>query len=123
MKKILSVIVIFVVIGLSNNTFAQTILDFKVVNKTGIPFYSLYVGASSSEDWGKDLLPEDILDNDEEMEIKFTRGEITDCKWDIWMDKDANAKTHVTVMSVDLCEVSEIIFTMNDKGRIMYTKK
>src|SRR5688572_3938324 len=123
MKAVLKSMMILAILAISNGASAQSILDFKVVNKTGIIFYTLYVGASSSDSWGEDLLPSDVLGDEEEVEIKFTRGKVTDCKWDIYLDKDANGKSHTIVRDIDLCEVSVLTLKMNDQGKITYSTK
>jgi hypothetical protein len=123
MRKFLCVIAFFAIAGFSQRAAAQSILDFKIVNKTGMVLYAVYVGASTDKEWGEDLLPDDVLGDGEEVDIKFTRGEVTTCKWDIKLDKDVNGKTYTYILGVDLCEVSEITFKMNDQGKIVYTKK
>jgi hypothetical protein len=60
---------------------AQLDLDFTLVNKTGYDIKEVYVGPTTSEDWGDNLL-KDVLKDGEGLELKF-HEKATAEKWDI----------------------------------------
>jgi hypothetical protein len=122
MKKLLSILAVIAISCFIQTASAQSVLDFKVVNKTGLTLYSLHVGESTSSEWGDDLLPEDLIEHGDEVEIKFKRGSETTCKWDFLVTKDADAKNSVAVMDINLCDVSVVTLTMED-GEIVYSTK
>lgn len=121
MRKLLCVIAVIAITGLFQNASAQN-LDFKLVNKTGMTFFAVYVGASTDEEWGDDLLPDDVLADGESVDIEFTRGKVETCKWDIMVTKDKDGKKFTTVMGVNLCNVSEVTLKIQN-GKIVYSTK
>jgi len=56
-------------------------LDFTLVNKTGYDIKEVYVGPTSSDDWGDNVL-KDILKDGQGLELKF-HPKATAEKWDI----------------------------------------
>ncbi|HSI82825.1 MAG: hypothetical protein ACAI35_06920 [Candidatus Methylacidiphilales bacterium] len=68
---------------------AESILDFDLVNKTGYGIKAIYIGPSTSEEWGSNLLKEGTtLENNQKFELKFNPS-ATAPKWDIkieWVD-------------------------------------
>jgi len=122
MKKLLLTIAIALMAGFAHTASAQSVLDFKVVNHTGIILYSLQVGESSSSEWGEDLLPKDVIGEDEEVNVSFHRSAETTCKWDIMVTKDPAGKTYSQVLNINLCHVSEVILSV-ENGEIVYATK
>ena len=85
--------------------------DFTIHNKTGMEIVELYVEASSSEEWGDELLGEEALENGGSSEISFD-GYEDECKFDIWLKDSKGGKWEVK--GVDLCKIHE--FTVSKKG-------
>ena len=52
-------------------TQAQTVLDFKLVNNTGEDFYAVYLTDTGTQDWGEDILPQDIVRDGAIVDITF----------------------------------------------------
>ena len=102
---------------------AQSVLNFKFVNKTGITLYGLFVSESDDEKWGGDLLPEDVIEDGETVDIKFARTGDGGCKWDIKATKDLNGKGFYWVKRIDLCEVSILTFYLDDEGKFKWRKE
>ncbi len=47
------------------------VLDFKLENRTGINIYSIYIASHDSDEWGEDLMEDDILRDGEDLDIEF----------------------------------------------------
>ena len=122
MKKMLLTAAIALMAGFAQKASAQANLDFKVTNHTGIILYSLQVGASSSSEWGDDLLPKDVIGDGEEADVHFARSAENTCKWDIKVTKDPDGKTYSQILNINLCHVSEVILTV-ENGEIVYSTK
>jgi hypothetical protein len=46
-------------------------LDFKLENRTGINIHSIYIASHDSDEWGDDLMEDDILRDGEDIDIEF----------------------------------------------------
>jgi hypothetical protein len=68
-------------LGLSVAARAESDLDFKLVNKTGYDIKEIYIGPSTSEEWGKNVLKQ-TLDAGETLDLTFSSKAIAK-KWDI----------------------------------------
>src|SRR5688500_2217467 len=91
---------------------AQGTQDFTLVNKTGLAVNELYVSPSNDDEWGEDVLGQDILKNGEKVEIEFARKEKA-CKWDLKIvDEDDDP---IVWEDIDLCKASEITLLYEGK--------
>jgi hypothetical protein len=88
-------------------TQAQTILEFKLVNNTGEDFYAVYLTDTDTQDWGDDILPEDIVKDGDTIDITFedVNGN-TLCSWDLRLTHDASEENYIYINQIELCEVS-----------------
>ena len=68
-------------LGLVVSAKAALDLDFTLVNKTGYDIKEVYVGPTTSDDWGDNVL-KDILKDGQGLELKF-HPKATAEKWDI----------------------------------------
>jgi hypothetical protein len=93
--------------------FAQGKQDFTLVNKTGIAISELYIGPTSSDDWGQDILGEDTLPSGKSTEIVFTPNQKA-ARWDLQF-VDENGKKH-TFYDKNLVQISEITLTSKADG-------
>lgn len=88
------------------------VLDFTLVNKTGLMIREVYVSPTSNDQWGEDVMGRDVLDDDESVKIRFSRRE-TECIWDLKVvDEDDDA---VVWKKLNLCEASQI--TLKYEGK------
>jgi hypothetical protein len=46
-------------------------LDFRLENRTGINIHSIYMTSHDSDEWGDDLMEDDILRDGEDLDIEF----------------------------------------------------
>ena len=69
------------VLGLVAPANAELNLDFKLVNKTGYDIKEVYIGPTSSDDWGDNVLSETMGDGST-LELTFS-PKATATKWDI----------------------------------------
>jgi hypothetical protein len=80
-------------------------LDFTLVNKTGLTIVELYVSPAKSDEWGEDILGQDVLKNNEKVDIGFSPKART-CAWDLKIvDED---KDDVEWANLNFCEANEI---------------
>jgi hypothetical protein len=91
--------------------FAQGKQDFTLTNKTGLVISELYVGPSSSNDWGEDILGQDTLDDGASTDIVFS-PRTRSAKWDLRI-VDENGKAY-SWYNINLLEISEITLYYKD---------
>lgn len=87
--------------------------DFKLVNKTGYDIREVYVSATRSNRWGRDVLGTGMLHNGNQIPIKFAPTNKT-CVYDIrvvYTDDDTAEWTEF-----DLCTISRISITYSRAG-------
>lgn len=112
MKKLFFVVA--AIIGLSvmsKNADAQA-LYFYITNGTGLTLNELFVSPAEEENWGDDLLPQDVFEDAStvRVDIPETYGET--CMFDIKItDFEGNA---VVFYGVDACALHTL--TLNDDG-------
>nr|WP_321502866.1 hypothetical protein [uncultured Dethiosulfovibrio sp.] len=88
--------------------------DFVLINKTGVDIYVVYVSPSDSDDWGEDVMDEDILPNGESVMIEFP-GKQRDSMWDIRVeDEDGD---YLEWHGFNLKRVSEIVLLKNGQAQ------
>ncbi|MBU8541576.1 hypothetical protein [Falsiroseomonas tokyonensis] len=84
---------------------AQGRQDFAMVNRTGYQIDEVYIGPSSSPNWGRDILGQNVLANGRTFNVTFSGGS-SECLWDIkvvYADRDQSE-----LRQVNLCRVSTI---------------
>lgn len=82
--------------------------NFTLHNHTERTMKSLYVSPSGADDWGEDILGQDILDDHTDLDVKFDRG-ATQCEWDV--RAEFSDGTSEQVEGVNFCAVSDVTFT------------
>lgn len=90
--------------------FAQSNLDFTLVNQTGYVINEVYVSPSSAEDWQDDVLGVDQFPDDAAVDISFSRSS-SECQWDlmvVYTDGETAAWG-----GIDLCSVSTVALFYN----------
>lgn len=79
--------------------------NFVLVNKTGAPIHNLYLSESANDNWGEDLLGQDVLAEGASVEIGFS-GKKT-CIWDLMVkDEDGEA---LYWRKIDLCTTARVV--------------
>lgn len=89
LKRLISMALLAVALG-ATAAQAESDLDFTLVNKTGYGIKEVYIGPTTSKDWGENLL-EEPLENNESIEITFHPKAAKIQKWDlmvVWVDDD-----------------------------------
>jgi hypothetical protein len=97
---------------------AQGRQDFSLVNRTGYQINEIYVGPSSSPNWGRDLLGRNVLPNGRSFDVRFPGGH-PECLWDIKVVYDDGDQSQF--MRVDLCRVSRVsLFWDRQRGQTRF---
>jgi opacity protein-like surface antigen len=81
MKKIVFLMVLFTAVVFTAAAADPVIIT--VINNTGEDIYYLYVSRSDSDDWGDDLLDDDVLEPGEGYQVSLPPG-----TWDIQVEDD-----------------------------------
>jgi hypothetical protein len=119
MKVVLLAALLTLVAGLAPTAAPRVQDDYGVINKTGMTITHLYLSPSKDEEWGEDILEQDVLANGEECGIEFDKDD-EECAYDIKVIDSKNQPWIVT--NVDLCKYTKVTFTMQ-KGKMLWTAK
>jgi len=102
-------------------TQAQTVLDFKLVNKTGQTFYAVDLTDTDTEDWGEDILPDAMVEDGDVVDITFDYvDDETICTWDLKLTEDASEETWVYLSELDLCEAKIVTIYIDEDGEYAF---
>jgi hypothetical protein len=105
---ILSVICLCSILGLATSFAAEGDLDFTLINKTGKVLDEVYVGPTSSEEWGNDIMGKDVVGEDESVLITF-HPKATAKHWDlkiVFQDGSSSVWTNFDLTTIDEITVS-----------------
>lgn len=69
--KVLSILTMLLVF--TAGSFAQ-VFDFTVHNATGYDIDSVYVAPADDDDWGDDVMGEEVLEDGQSVEIQFSKA-------------------------------------------------
>jgi hypothetical protein len=106
MKRRLMAAVVLAVLFAGTKLGAESALDFTLVNKTGYGISEVYIGPSSSDEWGDNILKGELND-DEKIEITFHHRAEKVAKWDLMITfSDDNSKVYWR--GYNLSEISKI---------------
>lgn len=87
--------------------------DFTLVNDTGVDIYAIYVSPSDSDDWGDDVMEEDVLLDGEFVVIEFP-GKEREAIWDIRVEDKAGES--LEWHDFNLKEISKIVLLKNGEA-------
>ena len=88
--------------------------DFVLVNNTGVEIHGVHIAPSESDNWGQDILGDQILEDGQTLTVQFTAQSAE--LWDIRvLDEDGDA---LDFKKFNLFEVSKV--TLNDNGEATY---
>ncbi len=99
-------------IGLALPVRAESELDFKLVNSTGYDLSELYIGPSSEEDWGDNILKKPLKDG-ASLDISFS-PKAKASKWDFKVVYEVDS-TSVQWLGYKLKEITKITLFYNKK--------
>lgn len=94
--------------------YAQNSPSIKIVNNTGYSIYYIYVSPEENDEWGEELLGEDILENGQSFTVRLPQPLTQTKVYDIGVedeDGDVYFKWKVT-----LTNNAQIVFTVDDLG-------
>ena len=89
-------------------------LDFELVNNTGVDIYEVFVSPSDVEEWGDDILEQDILEDGMSVEISFDPEEEA-ALWDL-MVKDGEGNS-IYWEELDLTQISTFKLSMETSAQ------
>jgi hypothetical protein len=115
MKKLIAAVVVFLAFAVPASA-QDAKQDFQLVNKTGYELKALYVSPSKSDDWGDDILGQDVLADSQVVNVHFSPKAHT-CKWDLkvtYTDDNSNAVWG----DIDLCTVEKITIFYDRKNDV-----
>jgi hypothetical protein len=98
---------------LSHYLSAQ-VLEFDIINHTGVDLYGIYVGPSESDEWGDDILPNEIFSNDSQVTVEIPDDFGDTCSFDILVSINEDEESTITFSNADLCKIISI--TLFDEG-------
>lgn len=120
MKKHL-LLLVALVFAATTWTQAQTVLDFKLVNKTGSSFYAVYLTDTDTEDWGEDILPDAMVEDGDVVDITFDYvDDETICTWDLKLTEDESEETWVYLKELDLCDAKIVTIYLDEDGEYAF---
>ena len=102
MKKILFLFGFFFFLSFftSQNSYSQA-LGFYIENNTGVTLNNIYVSPAESNNWGDDILPSDLFNDQSTVQVYIPESLGETCIFDIKItDLDGNA---VIFYNVDAC--------------------
>jgi len=79
--------------------------DFVLINKTGVSVVSFNASPSEEEEWGPNILGQQVLKSGESAKITFEH-DATACLWDLRATYEDDDTTEMN--KVDLCEVATV---------------
>ena len=87
-RHAVAMIVLGLIFQAASNVKAEELnLDFTLINSTGYGIKEIYIGPSSQDDWGKNIIKKPLKDG-EKLDITF-HPEAAAVKWDVkivWVD-------------------------------------
>jgi hypothetical protein len=86
--------------------------DFVAHNKTGVALHHMYVSPSSKDEWGEDILGEDVCAPNQDVTVTFADAEKADL-WDLRIEDEA--ENSITWTGLKLNEISEVTLHWDGK--------
>lgn len=79
--------------------------DFVLANETGVVIDKVFVSPSDQNSWGEDVLGKDTLENEQSVEIKFSREESSE-NWDLKVVDSEG--TEITWQDLQLTKIRKV---------------
>lgn len=83
-------------------------LEFDIINYTGVDLYGIYVAPAESDDWGGDILPEDMFGNNTQVTVDIPHDLGETCSFDILVTIDEDEESSLIFTGADLCKIISI---------------
>lgn len=90
--------------------------DFTLINRTGYSIAEVYVSPANKNNWGRDRLGRNVLDNGRSK--LFTFSDSSNCNQDIKVVFDDDDSS-VVWEDIDLCELHKITLRYNRKTNVV----
>ena len=117
MRKILFLII--AVTGLSffsvKNSSAQA-LTFDVVNNTGVTLVNVFVTPAETNNWGNDILPNNLFENGSSITVTIPENYGTTCFFDMKITDAVGSG--ITFTKIDACKLIKL--QINGDGTFQY---
>ncbi len=109
-------LLVFLILASTSWSTAQSLFEFKLVNKTGLPYYGAYLTATDTKEWGANILTPRVLEDEAEVDLKVKVLPNSGCKWDLKMTEYDSEKTWVLLKGLDLCKASVLTLFIEEDG-------
>lgn len=108
MKKILVAASMLVVMFLFAETSANSqALYFFVTNNTGVTLNNIYVTPAETNNWGNDILPNDLFENSTSVRVDIPADYGSTCLFDMKITDLAG--NYITFTGMDACKLHTLI--------------
>jgi len=94
---------ILMTVGLGVSARQNKTLDFKLVNKTGVDIYKIFISQADDDEWGDDVLDIDVLEDGDEVELEFDVTEKAK-HWDLKVEDEE--ETAIVWKRLDLSKIN-----------------
>ena len=111
--------VLMLVAGLSlfsvKNSSAQA-LTYDVVNNTGVTLVDVFVTPAETNNWGNDILPNNVFENGSTITVTIPADYGTTCMFDMKITDAVGG--HITFHGIDACKLIKL--QINGDGTFQY---
>lgn len=81
----------------------------------------MYLTDTDTEDWGEDILPQDIVEDGDVIDISFDyTDDETICTWDLKLTEDESEETWVYLTELDLCDAKIVTIYIDEDGEYAF---
>ena len=117
MKKLLFLFLVIAGVSLFSikNSSAQA-LTFQVTNNTGVTLVDVFVSPAEANNWGNDILPNNLFENGSTINVNIPAEFGTSCFFDMKITDAAGG--HVTFTHIDACKL--VSLQINGDGTFQY---
>jgi len=93
----------------------ESLLDFKLVNKTGYDIKAVYLSPTKAKDWGENVLENGLADG-ESVDIEFHPKAANTLEWDLMVSWEDEDDPDVYWIGYDLSKISKITLKYDRKA-------
>jgi len=109
-----AIVAVISLLGIKNSN-AQA-LTFNVVNNTGVTLVDVFVTPAEQNNWGNDILPNNLFENGSTISVTIPADYGTTCMFDMKITDGAGG--HITFTGIDACKL--ITLQINGDGTYQY---
>lgn len=119
MKKLLFLLILLSGISLfsAKDSSAQA-LSFQVINNTGFTLSDIFVSPAESNNWGSDILPNDLFENGSTVTVNIPAEFGETCMFDMKITDTEGA--YVVFTNIDACKL--VTLQINGDGTFTYAQ-